>query len=69
VNGPDSYEPALHPLNPDDIKDYYEKQQLIKDKPHEAGHLIPSHIKNKQTQKSNTPAKTAEDLNQTQLFK
>lgn len=49
VNGPDSYEPNLHPHDPSDIKDFYEKQQIIKERPQEAGHLIPSHIKNKNT--------------------
>ena len=61
MNGPDTYEPTLHPHDASDIKDYYEKQQMIKERPHEAGHLIPSHIKNKNTKQ--TPVKPTEDLN------
>jgi hypothetical protein len=53
----------LHPKDAADIKDYYEKQQIIKERPHDAGHLIPSHIKNKNTKA--TPVKAMEDLNQT----
>jgi hypothetical protein len=40
---------------------------MIRDRPNEAGHLIPSHIKNKNTKAA--PIKPTEDLNQTQVFR
>ena len=47
VNGPDSYEPGILPVNHSEYNDYYKKQQFIKENPGQAAHLLPPNLKKK----------------------